>query len=236
MDREWLIARLDRGDSIESIAREAEKNPSTVAYWVNKFGLASRHAAKHVAKGGVDRDTLARMVESGLTIEAMSASLGLGAASVKYWLRKYGLRTLRSRSRAFAGEMAGATDVIRRCQTHGLTLYVRSGASGRYRCRLCRAAHVSARRRRVKRILVTEAGGRCHLCGYDRYDGALQFHHVDRAAKAFSLSAEGIARSIDRAREEAEKCVLLCGNCHAEVEGGVATIGHSASEAQIQDV
>jgi hypothetical protein len=25
-------------------------------------------------------------------------------------------------------------------------------------------------------------------------------------------------------REEAEKCVLLCANCHAEVEAGIVTI------------
>lgn len=58
------------------------------------------------------------------------------------------------------------------------------------------------------------------LCGYSRFDAALQFHHVDPAAKSFALSREGVTRSLAKARQEAEKCVLLCANCHAEVEGG----------------
>ena len=73
----------------------------------------------------------------------------------------------------------------------------------------------------VKETLVREAGGRCFICGYDRYAGALQFHHVDRNRKAFALSDQGISRSLARAREEARKCVLLCSRCHAEVEAGV---------------
>ena len=76
----------------------------------------------------------------------------------------------------------------------------------------------------MKQLLVEEAGGRCGLCGYDRYVGALQFHHVDPAEKSFQLGQSGLTRSIDAMREEAAKCVLLCSNCHAEVEGGVAKL------------
>jgi hypothetical protein len=39
----------------------------------------------------------------------------------------------------------------------------------------------------VKEILVAEAGGSCLICGYDRYAGALQFHHLDPATKSFGL-------------------------------------------------
>ena len=49
--------------------------------------------------------------------------------------------------------------------------------------------NVAAKRRRIKRHLVGEAGGACELCGYDRCLAALQFHHVDRATKRFALSA-----------------------------------------------
>jgi hypothetical protein len=72
--------------------------------------------------------------------------------------------------------------------------------------------------------LVEEAGGSCRLCGYDRYAGALEFHHVDAAQKSFSLGHKGVTRSLALAREEARKCILLCSNCHAEVEGGIVKI------------
>ena len=83
---------------------------------------------------------------------------------------------------------------------------------------------MSKRRRKVKRILVAEAGGRCVLCGYDRHPAALEFHHVDPSSKAFNLSLRGVTRRIDDLRKEARKCVLLCANCHAEVEPGAAQV------------
>ena len=95
---------------------------------------------------------------------------------------------------------------------------------GYYRCLLCRAQAVARRRRAVKRILIEEAGGACRLCGYDRAPAALQFHHLDPAQKSFQLSRRGATIALDAARAEVAKCVLLCANCHAEVEAGVATV------------
>ena len=76
----------------------------------------------------------------------------------------------------------------------------------------------------MKQILVKEAGGRCVLCGYDAYAGALQFHHLDPSAKAFAVSINGLTFGIESIREEAKKCVVLCANCHAEVEAGLMTL------------
>ena len=58
-------------------------------------------------------------------------------------------------------------------------------------------------------------------CGFDAYVGALQFHHRDPATKAFEVSRQGVTRSLQRLRFEAQKCVLLCANCHAMVEAGL---------------
>ena len=57
-----------------------------------------------------------------------------------------------------------------------------------------------------------------------RSTAALHFHHVDPSEKEFAALPRGLTRSIAEARAEAAKCVLLCANCHAEVEAGVATI------------
>ncbi len=73
----------------------------------------------------------------------------------------------------------------------------------------------------MKQILVSEAGGKCRICGYKRYVGAREFHHLNPSTNTFSLSHAGVTRSLARAREEALKCILLCANCHAEVEGGI---------------
>ena len=88
----------------------------------------------------------------------------------------------------------------------------------------CRAEAVVRRRRKVKEILVVDAGGACVLCGYDRCVRALHFHHRKPEVKAFALSGRGYTRGIESLRVEAGKCVLLCSNCHAEVEGGVTPL------------
>jgi transposase-like protein len=62
MDPAWLVEQLSAGRSIESLARETGRSPSTVAYWVNKHGLSSSHAPRHAPRGGIERETLAAMV------------------------------------------------------------------------------------------------------------------------------------------------------------------------------
>ena len=76
----------------------------------------------------------------------------------------------------------------------------------------------------MKERLVAEAGGACAICGYARCLAALEFHHLDRRLKTFAVAARGVTRSLAEARGEARKCVLLCGNCHAEVEAGVTAL------------
>jgi transposase-like protein len=220
MDKARLEQQLESGRSIEAIARDVDRDPSTVAYWVNKHGLVSAFAAKHAARGGIAREQLEPLVAAGLSIRAIAERLEVSYATVQHWLRKHGLKT----KRAEQARGAGARTVERECPVHGLTTFVKYSATDHHRCLECRKDRVVARRRKVKAMLVEEAGGRCLLCGYDRYTGALQFHHLDPAEKSFGLGLRGVARTLKRCREEARKCVLLCANCHAEVEAGVATV------------
>ncbi len=219
MEADWLRSRLESGRSMESIAREAGKAASTVAYWVNKYGLTSGHASKHAARGPVDAALLQSFVEEGLSIRQIASRLDRSPATIQHWLRTHGLQTRPARYSLRGGPKP--PELVRECATHGWSVFVRTGAAGRYRCKRCNSEAVAARRRRIKEILVAEAGGGCVLCGFDAYVGALQFHHREPAEKAFSLSRQGVTRSLSAARAEARKCVLLCANCHAMVEAGL---------------
>ena len=92
--------------------------------------------------------------------------------------------------------------------------------SGRWRCKRCVGEAVTRRHRKVRAILLGEAGGRCALCGYGRCTLNLHFHHVDPATKSFPVNAMR-GKGLEALREEARKCVLLCANCHGEVEAGL---------------
>lgn len=228
MDRDSLATLLARGLSVEKIARRFGKHPSTVAYWMEKYGLEAAHRDRHAAKGGIGREQLEAFVAADMTIAEIAAEVELSKSTVRHWLGRYGLRTHnrvgpRLGEAARAGKDAGQAQITAMCVHHGETVYVLEGR-GTYRCQRCRTEHISRHRKRLKALLVAEAGGRCRLCGYDAYVGALHFHHLDPEQKRHGISGRGLTLSVADLRREAAKCVLLCSNCHAEVEGGVRSL------------
>jgi DNA-binding CsgD family transcriptional regulator len=225
MERDFLEEQLAAGRSLEQIGVMVGKHPGTVWYWLRKHGLKAAHHAKFAPKGGVDADELRELVALGLTRAELARKLDISGWTVNYWLKKLDLRTQRGDLIAQNAEArsAGVRTVRRYCRRHGVGRF-RLTAPGTYQCLRCRSDAVAARRRRVKRILVAEAGGCCRRCGFAEHPAALQFHHVDPTTKAFNVSAQGVTRSLAKARAEAKKCVLLCANCHALVEAGVTTV------------
>lgn len=219
---------LAQGLSVERIAERFGKHPSTVSYWMAKHGLEANGRQTHAAKGGIEREQLEQLVQAEMTIAEIAAAVGLSKTTVRHWLGKYGLQTRHRRGRRSGSESrdakeAGLLTISMDCPRHGTAEFVLEGR-GAYRCKRCRSEAVSRRRRRLKAILVAEAGGSCCICGYDRHVAALHFHHVDRNLKRMVISARGIAYALETLRVEARKCVLLCSNCHAEVENGAATL------------
>ncbi len=221
MERDRLVALLDEGFSLDGIALRVQRSPSTVSYWLAKLGLRANGAARFAARGALDRETLASLVAEGLSGPEIAQRLGCSYHMVRRWLKRHNLKTRQSQNRAAAREAITHEQRLVKltCAKHGVVEHVLEGR-GSYRCCGCRADAVTDWRRRVKRTLIAEAGGRCIHCGYDRCPAALQFHHLDPATKSYSLSHQGVTRSLARARAEARKCVLLCATCHAEVEAG----------------
>ena len=69
--------------------------------------------------------------------------------------------------------------------------------------------------------------GKSRVCGYDRSVEALEFHHIDPSQKTFGIAAKGYTNGWDKMKAELDKCVLLCSNCHKEVEAGIVEINTS---------
>ena len=76
---------------------------------------------------------------------------------------------------------------------------------------------VYARRKKVREMAITYKGGKCQNCGYSRCADALEFHHTNPSQKDFNISNKGHTRSWKRVKEELDKCVMLCANCHREI-------------------
>ncbi len=220
MDKVFLEDCLAQGMSLKEIGRRVGKHPSTIAYWLKKHGLNATGAGKYTRRGALDRQRLKTLVESGADLRKIAEQLDRSVSTVRYWMAHYGFS--RSDGR-LPREGDGSKVATFECVRHGVTDFVLEGR-GYYRCRRCRAAAVAKRRRKIKQTLVEEAGGCCVLCGYNRWIGALQFHHLDPSTKEFQIGQRGHTRSLARCVAEAQKCILLCANCHAEVEGGFASL------------
>ena len=83
---------------------------------------------------------------------------------------------------------------------------------------------VRKRRQKIRQMAIAAKGGKCEICGYNKCNEALEFHHLDESDKDFGLSEKGYARSWKKVEKELLKCSLLCSNCHREVHANVAAL------------
>ena len=114
--------------------------------------------------------------------------------------------------------------IQKQCKWHVLTDYVYVKSDKRYRCVKCRSEAVQKRREKTKKLLVEYKGGKCEICEYNKCTSALEFHHLDPNEKDFGIGAKGYTRSIETNKQEVDKCILVCANCHREIHSGIIKI------------
>ncbi len=79
-----------------------------------------------------------------------------------------------------------------------------------------RREHHCARSKKLK-------GNCCCICGYKKSPWALDFHHVNPELKSFELSRKWGA-AWELLLTELAKCILVCRNCHREIEAGITEV------------
>lgn len=80
-----------------------------------------------------------------------------------------------------------------------------------------------------KKDLISLFNSRCCICGFDAFQEALEFHHIDPSKKSFSLTdSRAVTKALDKQLEEARKCVLLCANCHRGIHAGYLKLPKNA--------
>jgi DNA-binding CsgD family transcriptional regulator len=226
MTKEKLEGFLAEGLSLEQIGKRVGRTPSTISYHLKKHGLVPANQGQHASRGGLPELKLRELAASGISVRQMARELGRSPSTVRYWLDRFGIKVhgIRgNRAKALAARTRGEKSIVLRCRHHGETdFYV--APDGTYHCKVCRTERVAQWRRNAKERLINAAGGRCVLCGYNRCSGSLHFHHLDPTTKSFGLAMRGHTKSFAKLLTEARKCVLLCANCHAEVERGVTEL------------
>lgn len=83
-------------------------------------------------------------------------------------------------------------------------------------------------RKNSKHRIVESMGGKCVCCGYNTCDNALHCHHLYGKDFGFG-NARANPKSWAKLVVELRKCVLVCGNCHAEIHAGIRTVPANAA-------
>ncbi len=223
MDRDALEQWLEEGLSLEQIGQLVGRSPSTVSYWLARYGLRPAHGERHAPRGGISRDVLAQLVAERRTTRQMAAARGVSQSSVAYWLRRRRPRR-RGRGGGVPRGTRGTPGAVTQgdCPKHGRVDFIRRRDDA-WRCSKCRTEMVSQRRRRVKEVLVAEAGGCCAVRVRALPGGAPV--PPPRAGRE-GLRARGARREplTRRGARRSRQMRAPCANCHAEVEAGLVTL------------
>lgn len=142
------------------------------------------------------------------------ANLAIGRSKIRNTCIDCPVRTTSNKSiRCQACHLKFKRSQIKICKKHNIEKSIKNN---HVYCKPCRVDAVMKRRTKVKQMLVLALGGRCAICGYDKYQGALHFHHKDPLKKNFGISERGFSLSFKKMMEEVKQCILICANCHAE--------------------
>jgi len=125
--------------------------------------------------------------------------------------------------------------VYRTCVHHGYGKFYKSlknyrlkdgSKAYKHSCAKCQVSGLRRMRNRFRKDLVEYMGGKCVLCGYSKYIGALDCHHVIRGAKTSNKFLDNVKHrrfeaALPKIQDELSMCILICSNCHREIHGTI---------------
>ena len=82
-------------------------------------------------------------------------------------------------------------------------------------CKACHNRNTIERGKKNREEYIAYLGSSCSVCGYNKCHSALEFHHKNpkqKDPKFTSIRYWGL----EKAKDELDKCILLCSNCHRE--------------------
>jgi hypothetical protein len=81
-------------------------------------------------------------------------------------------------------------------------------------CKTCVKAKALCSQHRFKLEAIAYKGGVCVECEKMPHPASMEFHHLDPSGKDFSISNSRTKTLNEKVKEELDKCILVCRNCH----------------------
>jgi len=168
----------------------------------------------------MEKEKLEKYINDGMSLNQISKETSKSLSTIIYWVKKHGLKSNYVNFKNQSKTEYGKTRFCKRCQKNVDTknFHQRRGKeNGAVYCKPCTSEQTLERTRLLKSKMVEYKGGSCVRCGYNKYYGALEFHHLDPAIKDFNPSKLKKYTFDDRVKMELDKCILVCSNCHREI-------------------
>jgi hypothetical protein len=169
----------------------------------------------------MDKDVLASYTEAGLSTYKIATIENKAPSTIRYWLNKYNLKT-KNKSFKNGYFTKNKVDINNQfCSSCNIQLnsvngYFRKDRGIYYpECKKCISLSTKDKRKDNKERAIEYRGGCCNNCGYNKNIAALEFHHKNPLEKEIAPS-KLTNREWEILKEEIDKCVLLCSNCHKE--------------------
>lgn len=96
------------------------------------------------------------------------------------------------------------------------TAYKKTPTKWQSRCKDCFNKYCIDRWKKRKIKAIEYKGGKCECCSYDKFYGALEFHHLDPSEKDADWGKMRLW-NWDKIKLELDKCICVCANCHREI-------------------
>jgi hypothetical protein len=169
----------------------------------------------------MEKEYLESLVEQGLSTRQISNIIKKGQTTVNYWLNKYNLKT---KNKSIGKGYCRYEKIDKNNQTCVCCKVKLNSENAHYRksrgtyhsyCKICFAEYTFKKRFNFKINALEYKGNCCESCGYNKDITALEFHHKNPAQKEIN-PAKLYHKPWDFAKEELDKCSVLCSNCHRE--------------------
>ncbi len=179
-------------------------------------------------------ENLKEYIEKGYSSRRIAKELNVSNSAIRYQLSRLGVKT-NAKNYLKNKRLLEGVSYCTLC-TSELPIdnfYVKRDNSGVSKfCKLCSKRQVVIRQRKFKEILVKYKGGKCEKCAYDKCIAAFDFHHTDPSRKDFMLSDATGNVFNEQVKNEIDKCILLCSNCHREEHYEMIVFPH---EVQLEE-
>lgn len=172
----------------------------------------------------MEKTILIELTEQGLSINQLSIKLKESKSTIRYWLTKFQLKTKNPNNQNRKITILPIHKNCPRCNSikPSSEFYKRRNRIGLVSyCKTCTTEQTVERMREFKIKCVEYKGGKCQICPYNRYIGALEFHHLDPTKKDFNISHIKAYSFSNIIKKELDKCILVCSNCHREIHAGL---------------